>query len=79
MECPACEEKRKRRDLGSLVLPKPTEHRAAAGALQRLTHPGTHDTEAAALLRHPDLLEPVAALHRAHLVERLSVEGAEVA
>ncbi|MEV0533599.1 hypothetical protein [Kitasatospora sp. NPDC050463] len=54
-----------------------TEHHAETGALRRLTDPGAHDTEAAALLRHPDLLEPVAVLHRADLVERLNVAGAE--
>jgi hypothetical protein len=53
-----------------------TEHHAQAGHLQRLTHPGPHDTDAAALLRHPDLLEGIAALHRLQLVELLDVEGA---
>ncbi|MFJ6770563.1 hypothetical protein ACIQOV_06245 [Kitasatospora sp. NPDC091257] len=47
--------------------------------MRRLTDPGTHDAQAAALLRHPDLLEPVAALHRGQLVERLTVEGAPLA
>ncbi|MEU8511025.1 hypothetical protein AB0C76_05470 [Kitasatospora sp. NPDC048722] len=56
-----------------------TEHHTGVGALRRLTDPGTHDAEAAALLRHPDLLESVAALHRSQLVERLNVEGAELA
>ncbi|MFB7908322.1 hypothetical protein ACFC1T_17980 [Kitasatospora sp. NPDC056076] len=55
------------------------EHHADTGALRRLTNPGTRDTEAAALLRHPDLLEPVAALHRGQLAERLNVEGASLA
>jgi hypothetical protein len=53
-----------------------TEHRTEAGDLQRLANPGVHDTEAAALLRHPDLLEPIAALHRPQLAELLNVEGA---
>ncbi|WP_405364604.1 hypothetical protein [Kitasatospora sp. NBC_00039] len=56
-----------------------TEQHTGAGALRRLTDPGTRDTEAAALLRHPDLLEPVAALHRGRLAERLNVEGAGLA
>ncbi|MFB7616856.1 hypothetical protein [Kitasatospora sp. NPDC056181] len=56
-----------------------TEHHAAAGALERLTGPGTYDTNAAALLRHPDLLEPVARLHRVRLVERLNIAGAGMA
>ncbi|MFB7909858.1 hypothetical protein ACFC1T_25820 [Kitasatospora sp. NPDC056076] len=54
-----------------------TEHHTGPEALRRLTDPGTHDAEAAALLRHPDLLEPVAALHRRQLVDRLNVEGAQ--
>ncbi|MFE2587320.1 hypothetical protein [Streptomyces sp. NPDC059378] len=49
------------------------------GGLQRLTDPGRRDTEAAALLRHPDLLEGVAALHRAQLMELLSADKAESA
>ncbi|MFD9591250.1 hypothetical protein ACFWA9_00620 [Kitasatospora sp. NPDC059973] len=56
-----------------------TEHHTGAGALRRLTEPGIRDTEAAVLLRHPDLLEPVAALHRGRLGERLNVEGAPTA
>ncbi|MEU5275545.1 hypothetical protein AB0G87_03895 [Streptomyces asoensis] len=38
---------------------------------RRLTAPDDHDREAAALLRHPDLLAPVAALHHGPLLERL--------
>ncbi|WP_237289155.1 hypothetical protein [Streptomyces gilvosporeus] len=37
----------------------------------RLTRPDDHDRRAAALLRHPDLLAPVADLHRATLVRQL--------
>ncbi|MGW2826532.1 hypothetical protein ACWC24_36960 [Streptomyces sp. NPDC001443] len=55
-----------------------TEHHGDAGDLHRLTDPGSRDHEAAVLLRHPDLLETVAALHRSELVELLSVEGAEL-
>ncbi|GAA2282846.1 hypothetical protein GCM10010430_80750 [Kitasatospora cystarginea] len=53
-----------------------TEHHTEAGGLQRLTHPSTRDSEATALLRHPDLLEPIAVLHRPQLVELLTAEGA---
>ncbi|MEU9044670.1 MULTISPECIES: hypothetical protein [unclassified Kitasatospora] len=52
-----------------------SRHHTAADGLQRLTHPGAHDTEAAALLRHPDLLEGVAALHRSQLLELLQTDG----
>lgn len=39
--------------------------------LRRLVAPDADEVAAAALLRHPDLLEPVAALHRPSLLERL--------
>ncbi|MER5602094.1 hypothetical protein [Streptomyces sp. NPDC002265] len=55
-----------------------TEHHGEAGELQRLTDPGDRDRAAAVLLRHPDLLETVAALHRPELMELLSTEGAEL-
>ncbi|MFF7216895.1 hypothetical protein ACFZAU_41360 [Streptomyces sp. NPDC008238] len=45
----------------------------------RLLAPDAHDRRAASLLRHPDLLEPVAALHRTALVERLSPEWSAAA
>ncbi|MEU6944764.1 hypothetical protein ABZ957_05875 [Streptomyces sp. NPDC046316] len=47
-----------------------------AGAFARLTRPGDHEQDAAPLLRHPDLLEPVAALHRAPLLDLLDNESA---
>lgn len=51
-----------------------TEHPPTApGGLQRLTHPNGRDTDAAVLLRHPDLLEPVAALHRTQLLDLLGL------
>ncbi|MFD7554313.1 hypothetical protein ACFV9E_07195 [Streptomyces sp. NPDC059835] len=53
-----------------------TEHHSDAGSLQRLTHPSVLDSEAAALLRHPDLLESIAVLHRSQLLERLNLHGA---
>ncbi|MEV5972316.1 hypothetical protein [Streptomyces sp. NPDC051921] len=50
--------------------------RGQAGELTRLTRPGDHEHDAAPLLRHPDLLEPVAALHRAPLLDLLDSETA---
>ncbi|MEW2587906.1 hypothetical protein [Streptomyces virginiae] len=50
--------------------------RGQAGELTRLTDPGAHEHDAAPLLRHPDLLEPVAALHRALLLDVLGHEKA---
>lgn len=38
---------------------------------RRLLAPDAHDRRAAALLRHPDLVGPVADLHREHLLDRL--------
>jgi hypothetical protein len=46
---------------------------------RRLTGPDERDRRAAPLLRHPDLVEPVADLHRAELLERLRYDAAEVA
>ncbi|MGR4880928.1 hypothetical protein ACIPUC_16200 [Streptomyces sp. LARHCF249] len=45
-------------------------------AFARLTEPAEGDRRAAALLRHPDLLAPIAELHRAELLGRLSAESA---
>ncbi|EFL19737.1 hypothetical protein [Streptomyces sp. C] len=50
--------------------------RGRAGEVSRLTRPGDHDDEAAALMRHPDLLEPVAALHRDALLDLLDSQTA---
>ncbi|MFF3728384.1 hypothetical protein ACFYYM_39195 [Streptomyces erythrochromogenes] len=50
--------------------------RGQAGELTRLTRPGDHEHDAAPLLRHPDLLEPVAALHRELLLDLLDNENA---
>jgi hypothetical protein len=55
-----------------------TEHHGAAGGLRRLTDPNGRDTEAAALLRHPDLLETVAVLHRPQLIELVGTDSAEL-
>lgn len=50
--------------------------RGQAGEVTRLTRPGDHEHDAAPLLRHPDLLEPIAALHRALLLDLLDNENA---
>ncbi|MFD9126138.1 hypothetical protein [Kitasatospora sp. NPDC059571] len=44
-----------------------TDHPEIAGDPRRLTLPTQRDTDAAPLLRHPDLVDPVAALHRDRL------------
>jgi hypothetical protein len=43
---------------------------------RRLTDPDPHDHKAAALLRHPDLLAPIATLHRAALLSHLDPDEA---
>ncbi|MEV6209122.1 hypothetical protein [Kitasatospora sp. NPDC051914] len=52
-----------------------TDHTGLAGDPRRLTLPAQRDTDAAPLLRHPDLLEPVAALHRHQLLALLAPEA----
>jgi len=47
--------------------PRPRRAGDLPSQFRRLTGPDSRDLEAAALLRHPDLLEPVAALHRDNL------------
>ena len=42
---------------------------------RRLTQPDARDRAAAVLLRHPDLVEPVAAMHRADLLYLLDAES----
>lgn len=49
-----------------------SEHAAGVSLdFRRLTRPDDRDRQATALLRHPDLLAPVADLHRAALVRHL--------
>jgi hypothetical protein len=49
-----------------------TEHMAGQDrSFHRLTHPDVQDRRATTLLRHPDLVAPVANLHRAELLVRL--------
>jgi hypothetical protein len=56
--------------------PRPHARRAAGlpAEFRRLLQPDARDRAAAALLRHPDLLEPVAAMHRDALHYLLNVE-----
>ena len=60
--------------------PRPAGARAAAGGLpaqlRRLTAPEPADRDAAVLLRHPDLLEPIAAMHRDDLLYLLAPAAA---
>jgi hypothetical protein len=46
---------------------------------RRLLRPDEQDRRAAALLRHPDLLAPVADLHRDQLRQRLNLDSVEAA
>ncbi|MFI7501000.1 hypothetical protein ACIBVL_21360 [Streptomyces sp. NPDC049687] len=46
---------------------------------RRLITPDDHDRRAAALLRHPDLVAPVAALHQERLLDLLGPEQALIA
>ncbi|SFC84432.1 hypothetical protein [Streptomyces aidingensis] len=47
------------------------EQAPSPSGFRRLLAPDEHDRRAAALLRHPDLLAPIAELHRSQLVDRL--------
>lgn len=56
------------------------EHTTATpAAFRRLLTPDATDRRAAALLRHPDLLAPVAGLHRDQLLDRLGSDEALIA
>ncbi|MBT2414898.1 hypothetical protein J7I94_30905, partial [Streptomyces sp. ISL-12] len=52
---------------------------AVPAEYRRLLAPDAADRRAAALLRHPDLLAPVADLHRAQLLARLDAGSARAA
>ncbi|MEV5846480.1 hypothetical protein AB0M32_31380 [Streptomyces sp. NPDC051985] len=54
------------------------DERHSVGGLHRLASPGERDTEATPLLRHPDLLENIAGLHRPQLMELLGRESADL-
>ncbi|MFD7455858.1 MULTISPECIES: hypothetical protein [unclassified Streptomyces] len=69
-------------ELARLAVTAVTEATEPAGTpleYRRLLEPGDRDWQAAALLRHPDLLAPVAGLHHAHLVARLGPDQALIA
>ncbi|MFI5829035.1 hypothetical protein ACIA6C_17600 [Streptomyces sp. NPDC051578] len=54
-----------------------TDHAGAVPvAFRRLTDPEANDRDAAALLRHPDLLAPIADLHRPGLLDCLGADTA---
>jgi hypothetical protein len=61
--------------------PRPQPRRAGGlpTEFRRLLTPDARDREAAVLLRHPDLLEPVAELHRDTLLYLLDAEPAGLA
>ncbi|WP_203759406.1 hypothetical protein, partial [Actinoplanes octamycinicus] len=58
--------------------PRPRPHTRRTSGLpsefRRLLQPDARDREAATLLRHPDLLEPIAAMHRDTLLYLLDAE-----
>jgi hypothetical protein len=58
--------------------PRPRPHGRRTGGLpsefRRLLAPDARDREAAALLRHPDLLDPIASMHRDTLLYLLDAE-----
>jgi hypothetical protein len=62
---------------------RPRPHPRRPGGLpaefRRLLNPDKRDRDAAVLLRHPDLLEPVAEMHRDQLLYLLNVSPAGVA
>ena len=58
--------------------PRPRPHRRRGGLpseFRRLTAPDERDRAASVLLRHPDLLDPIATLHRDDLYYLLDVEA----
>ena len=59
--------------------PRPFPRRPGepAGEFRRLLAPNARECDASVLLRHPDLLEPVAAMHRDDLLYLLDVEAWE--
>jgi hypothetical protein len=55
------------------------QHLGTPTEFRRLIEPGVRDRDAAALLRHPDLVAPVAELHLDHLLDRLGPDQALIA
>jgi len=69
-------------ELAALAVAEVTAGNHTAGppaGFGRLLAPDATDRRAAALLRHPDLLAPVAALHRGELLDRLGSDEALIA
>ncbi|MPY57567.1 hypothetical protein [Streptomyces spongiae] len=69
-------------ELAGLAVTAVAEGGHAAGApvaFRRLVAPDDRDRQAAALLRHPDLLAPVAELHHSQLLDRLKPGEALIA
>ncbi|GAA3839838.1 hypothetical protein ACFS5L_18005 [Streptomyces phyllanthi] len=69
-------------ELAELAVAEVTQGGHAAGTpveFRRLVAPDERDRRAAALLRHPDLLAPVAELHHAQLLDRLKPGEALIA
>jgi hypothetical protein len=56
--------------------PHPRDPGSPPAEFRRLTAPDAADREAAVLLRHPDLLEPIAAMHRDDLLYLLAPAAA---
>lgn len=59
--------------------PRPARADGLPSAFRRLTAPDSRDRAAAVLLRHPDLLAPIADPHRASLLALLSADSDAVA
>ncbi len=59
--------------------PHPRRPGGPAGEFRRLLDPDQRDRDASVLLRHPDLLEPVAAVHRDDLLYLLGVPASAAA
>lgn len=56
-------------------LPYPRKEDTPPAEFRRLLDPDPRDRDAAVLLRHPDLLEPIAEMHRGTLLYLLDAEG----
>jgi hypothetical protein len=59
--------------------PHPRQPGGLPNEFRRLVDPDPRDRDAAVLLRHPDLLEPIAELHRDDLLYLLNVEKESIA
>ncbi|GID29664.1 hypothetical protein [Paractinoplanes brasiliensis] len=59
-------------------LPYPRKKDTPPAEFRRLLDPDPRDRDAAVLLRHPDLLEPIAEMHRSTLLYLLDAEGEPV-